>query len=270
MSDLKQTQIPMDSIWNKKWVAVLLTVGLFSLIMGCLYLLGGDSKDPETVYQAKRLEFCEAEKGNAHKKILEHIEYPSQYPLTNERLVELDQKQSKSCDDQSIIPVAKALSFDTLSFNNQDNGSSYKNIGNSNNNMQLLYNNLSDHQITQKKEIEKHPVFHGSPQQQEYIDYAWNTYHDKNLIYLMKAENGLITPDRKHDLSYWCKKRKTWGNDWGFGGISDCHHREITSDPRFFTDWKWQIDQVYKLYKGGTTFTSRPNWASMAQYFDWI
>jgi hypothetical protein len=120
------------------------------------------------------------------------------------------------------------------------------------------------------KPQEPHPIHKGSPGQQEYIDYAWNTYHDKNLVYLMKAENGLISPDRKHPLKYWCPGTKSWGHDWGFGGISDCYHPQITNDPRFLTDWRWQIDQVYLLYKGGTKFYSRPKWSQMAKFFQWV
>lgn len=238
--EAKQTQIPLSEILNKKWVAILITVGAFVLIMGGLYLLGGESHDPEQVYQVARQQYCEAEKTLAHTKMRQHVESPDQYPLSSEKLLDLDQKQSKNCEgSDSIIPTAKALSFDP--------------------------------DMMTPVKVDLHPVMiKGSPSQQQYIDYAWNTYHDKNLVYLMKAENGLITPDRQHSTAYYCPGKKGVFHDWGFGGISDCYHPEIVKDSRFFSDPQWQIDQVYNLYKGGTKFASRPKWASMKQYFQWI
>ncbi len=189
-------------------------------------------------------------------------------------------KSTWTCEDQkSIIPTAKALSFEISSFNTQDNGiNSQGSIQSSRDisSISVPSNTLAGIHSTEHNSegLKKHPVMiKGSPSQQQYIDYAWNTYHDKNLVYLLKAENGLITPDRKHLIAYYyCPKTHKKGvfNDWGFGGTSDCWHPEIVKDPRFFSDPDWQIDQVYKLYKEGTTFSSRPKWASMKQYFNWI
>ena len=105
----------------------------------------------------------------------------------------------------------------------------------------------------------------GSEQQQEYIDYMWQISHDKNFIYLAKAENGLISPDRINPKKYWCKK--SWGYDHGFFGISDCYHPEITSDKRFLSDWHWQIDKSYELYKGGVKFYGKRQIWAMKKFF---
>ncbi len=259
MENPKQTTSPNK---EKKWWHYPMVISIFVLLVASAYLLEGEYhgqvmpskdnyaamiQDAQTAFNQKEeakkqaeVDSCEALKALAHLNIQQHNDSPVEYPLSAARLIDLDQKQSKDCGTgNSLIPVAKALSFESAGI--------------------------------QAKPAQKHPIMiKGSTQQQTYIDYAWNTYHDKSLVYLMKAENGLITPDRKHLLTYWCAKRKTWGNDWGFGGTSDCYHHEVTSDPRFFTDWKWQIDQVYKLYKGGTTFHSRKNWPAMSQYFNWV
>lgn len=119
----------------------------------------------------------------------------------------------------------------------------------------------------------KKPIHKGDKKQQEYIDYAWEISHEPNFIYLLKAENGLITPDRKHALSYklcdnsqgitvppsncYAKKKGYYWKthwDWGFCGASDGYQKNTVEDARFFTNWKWQLDQCYRLYKGGTTF----------------
>lgn len=117
--------------------------------------------------------------------------------------------------------------------------------------------------------LDKRPIHAGSPEQQLIIDYIWNTYHDKTFLYLAKAENGLISPDRRHPIKYWCAKKKRWGYDWGLYGISDCYHEDKTSDPRFFTDWKWQVGEAYKLYKGGTRFYGMQRIAKVKKSFTW-
>ncbi len=282
MENSKQTTIPMDSIWNNKWVAGLLAFIFFCLIMGFLFWAGGEFhpqdnyaaliQTAQVTFDAKQeakkqadMETCEATKELAHEKMRQHVESPLEHPLSKEKLVDLDQKQSKDCGTQEFIPTAKALSFETSSFNTQDNAISFL----ASNGDNFGANNNNSNEISSI--ITKHPVMiKGSPSQQQYIDYAWNTYHDKNLVYLMKAENGLITPDRQHSTAYYCPGKKGVFHDWGFGGISDCYHPEIVKDPRFFSDPQWQIDQVYNLYKGGTKFASRPKWASMKQYFTWI
>lgn len=94
-----------------------------------------------------------------------------------------------------------------------------------------------------------------------------------NFLYLLKAENGLISPDLKHYTPHYAcdntqgitvqasncqagKKGFYWKlhHDWGFCGISDSYKGNIKRDPRFFTDWKWQMRQCLNEWKQGTTF----------------
>lgn len=120
----------------------------------------------------------------------------------------------KNLEKVSFIPTAKALSFDNSSF------------------------------LEKPKELR--PIHAGN---QAYIDYAWEISHDRNFIYMLKAENGLISPDRRSD-----KVGLNGYYDYGFCQTNAGHHKQTVKDPRFFTDWKWQMDQCLEKYRGGTTF----------------
>lgn len=78
--------------------------------------------------------------------------------------------------------------------------------------------------------------------------------NDIDFLALLDAENALWTIDRPSGLV---------GNngyrDYGFCQINKGYHKEIVNDERFFTDAKWQLEQCYKLYKGGTTFYGKKN-----------
>ena len=123
---------------------------------------------------------------------------------------------------------------------------------------------------------------------QERVDYAWSKTLDPNFIYLLQVENGQWTEDRRHNLSYYlCHSWKTgqivdfsrcgdsknfyWKSHWdrGFCGISDGWYAHIVSDPRFTQDWKWQIDQCYTLYKGGTRFYGADRLHIGKRAFEW-
>ena len=111
-------------------------------------------------------------------------------------------------------------------------------------------------------------------------DYLLKISNDPKFVCTAKAENGLLTYKRKHNKSYLlCWNWQAWEekdppnqlyamskcendtegwfwrkhNDFGFG-VSDGYYKKIVDDPRFFTDWRWNVDQTYKLYKGGTRF----------------
>lgn len=85
--------------------------------------------------------------------------------------------------------------------------------------------------------------------QNYWMNYAWNRWHDKEFMYLLKAENGLFNHDRRHDPS-----GNAVGVDWGFCGTNDYHHAEKVNDPRFFSDPAWQLEKCYEMYKDGVTF----------------
>lgn len=89
----------------------------------------------------------------------------------------------------------------------------------------------------------------GSDEQNEKIAYAYKiSGYDIDFIYTLNGENGLWTHDRIHDSS-----ANTIGVDMGFG-INSYFHPEIVTDPKFWSDWRWNIDRTYQLYANNTTF----------------
>lgn len=78
--------------------------------------------------------------------------------------------------------------------------------------------------------------------QYRYTDYAWQTWHDREFLYLLASENGLFNADRIGVTG-----------DIGFCQISPDWHPRITNDPRFH-DPEWQLAQCYRLFTGGTKF----------------
>lgn len=85
--------------------------------------------------------------------------------------------------------------------------------------------------------------------QRKWMNEAWEMTHDKEFMYMLKAENGMLNHDRRHDPS-----ANKVGVDWGFCGTNDVHNAVIRNDPRFMTDPLWQLQECYKMFKGGTTF----------------
>ena len=85
--------------------------------------------------------------------------------------------------------------------------------------------------------------------QKHWMQVAWQISKDKDFMYMLKAENGLLNHDRKHDAG-----KNSVGTDWGFCGTNDYWHKDKVNDPRFFSDPKWQLEKCYEMFKGGTTF----------------
>ena len=79
---------------------------------------------------------------------------------------------------------------------------------------------------------------------------AWEISHDKDFMYMLKAENGLLNHDRQSEV-YNNGVREP---SFGFCQIHRGYHPEIVNDPKFFTDPKWQLEQCYRLWTGGTAF----------------
>lgn len=124
-------------------------------------------------------------------------------------------------------------------------------------------------QKTQEEAIkeEKRPVKkNASKDQQEKVDYAWEISKDPYFIYLLEAENGLWTHDRRHNPI-----NNTVGIDWGFCGTNDYFHPEKVGNPLFFSDWKWQARTCLAMFKGGTKFygASPSNRAKASLDFIW-
>lgn len=88
-----------------------------------------------------------------------------------------------------------------------------------------------------------------SQEQQKVIDYAWEISNNMRFIYLLTAENGQYNHDRVHP-----NHANTVGTDRGYCGINDYYHPTIINDPRFLSDWKWQMRECLRLYQNGTTF----------------
>jgi len=82
-----------------------------------------------------------------------------------------------------------------------------------------------------------------SIEQNEIMNYAFEISNDKEFLYLLKAENGEISLNRKSSTG-----------DYGLCQINKKYHPEIVNDPRFFTDYKFQVDKCFELYKNGTKF----------------
>lgn len=88
-----------------------------------------------------------------------------------------------------------------------------------------------------------------TPEANEKIQYAWELSHDLKFIYTLNGENGLWTHDRIHD-----PRANKVGTDLGLCGTNSYWHPEIVTDPRFLSDWKWQMERCYQMWKGGVKF----------------
>ena len=86
----------------------------------------------------------------------------------------------------------------------------------------------------------------------DFIDKVRKKYQDKDFIWLLLAENGALTIDRKSDIGY--RRNGKLYFDYWFCQVSEYYHPKIVNDERFFTDEDWQLEQCRQLYKGGTVF----------------
>lgn len=83
---------------------------------------------------------------------------------------------------------------------------------------------------------------------QEKIDYAFRiSNYDTTFIYMLEVGNP------KWD-EYFISKT----GDYGISQINKASHSKIVADPRM-SDWKFQIDKGYELYKSGTRFYGLDN-----------
>lgn len=101
----------------------------------------------------------------------------------------------------------------------------------------------------EKAQTGKRLIHQGGLEQQQYIDYAMEISNDPNFAMLLKAECGSLTVD--------CRSISVGSNgyyDYGLCQVNKGWHPETVNDPRFFTDYKWQLRECYRLYKGGTRF----------------
>ena len=110
-----------------------------------------------------------------------------------------------------------------------------------------------------------------SEEQQKIIDFAWEKTKDPTFVYLLEAENGLWSVNRKSmDCSQGC--------DWGLCQVNELWHPDIVSDPKFCKNSQdphdmncaeFQITTCYNLFKNGTTFYGMNNIETSKLNFEW-
>lgn len=94
--------------------------------------------------------------------------------------------------------------------------------------------------------LEGAPVKKGaSKEMQEMVDYAWKLSKDLDFILTIEAESG-FNPKAVN-------KNRDGSIDSGIAQINHYWHKHIVRDPKY-QDWKFQLEQGWKLYKGGTRF----------------
>lgn len=84
-----------------------------------------------------------------------------------------------------------------------------------------------------------------SPSMQAMVDYAWSISKSMDFVLTIEAESGFNPQARNVN--------RNGTVDSGIAQINHYYHPQIVKDPRF-SDWKWQLEQGWKLYKGGTRF----------------
>lgn len=85
---------------------------------------------------------------------------------------------------------------------------------------------------------------------QDMIQYACElSNYDKDFILTINAENWWWNMKLRSYIVW-----SNWYYDYGLCQINKWYHPEIVNNQKFFTDWKYQIDNCRKLYKWWTTF----------------
>lgn len=79
--------------------------------------------------------------------------------------------------------------------------------------------------------------------------------NDKEFLAKLDSENSLWKIDRQSNVVINGIREPSFG----FCQTHRGYHPEIVNDKRFFTDAKWQLEQCYKLFKGGTKMYARTN-----------
>lgn len=85
--------------------------------------------------------------------------------------------------------------------------------------------------------------------QRNWINFAWKISHDKEFLYMLKAENGLLNHDRRSQYV----SNGVQEPSYGFCQIHRGYHPRIVNNLKF-KDPAWQLGQCLKLWKGGTIF----------------
>ena len=105
-----------------------------------------------------------------------------------------------------------------------------------------------------------------SDKQNMYMNYAYEiSGHDKDFLYLLRAENGNIDPFTRSSYINAAGHREP---SYGFCQVHSRFHPDVVGDERFFTDWRWQLRECYRLYKGGTVFYAWPHRWKQIKFFN--
>jgi len=87
--------------------------------------------------------------------------------------------------------------------------------------------------------------------QQQYVDYAFAiSWGDKDFILTLQAENSAWSIDRQSN--YYRNGRRE--PSFGLCQINKDYHADIVNDPRFFSDWKRQIETCWNSYRNWVRF----------------
>jgi len=82
------------------------------------------------------------------------------------------------------------------------------------------------------------------------MNVAYRISGDKEFMYMLASENSLLNHDRR-SLVVTNGIREP---SYGFCQIHRGYHPQIVNDNRFWNDPEWQLEQCYRLWKGGTPF----------------
>lgn len=100
----------------------------------------------------------------------------------------------------------------------------------------------------------------------ERVEYAYHVSGGSiEFVSTIESENSEWTTDRLSNTSY-LRNGKRW-YDVGICQISQYYHPKVVADERF-GDWKWQIDQCWKMFKGGTKFYGNKSWKKNSKRFE--
>jgi hypothetical protein len=88
--------------------------------------------------------------------------------------------------------------------------------------------------------------------QQQYVRMAAEiSNNDPDFLCMLEGENGLWNMFRQSDYVNEYGVRE---DSWGFCQLNRIWHSDTVDDERFFTDARWQMEQCYEHYTGGTIF----------------
>lgn len=105
------------------------------------------------------------------------------------------------------------------------------------------------HNVAEKKLCFKHTA--GDDQNQYVRIAAEISNNDLDFLATLDMENALWQPDRQSNV---VQSNGIREDSWGFCQFHRPTWGNIVGDSRFFTNPRWQLEQCWEHYKGGTRF----------------